>query len=453
MFSRVTVVAPQTRIDVALPSDVAVADLMPMLLEMARERSPDGGSRHGGWCLAKLGEAGPLDPSRTLGSVGIVDGDLLQLRRRAEVPPPPMFDDVVDVIAESTPGSYRPWTPRTARTLGHLAAALAMLAAAVALYMAGPGLAVAITAGAAAVVAVVLGGVITRVFGDVGSGVLVAAGGLPLAFLAGLYTVPGGPFDRPNLLLACTLLLVAAVAALLVLGSGVTVFVAAASAAVLGGGAALFGTLVAHPAAGIAAGTASVALALLSGLPRLTIQLARLPLPQVPGSAEDLKEDTGFPDYTAIERRAGLAHEYLTGMIVGCGAVTAICAALLAGGGGLFGVIMAVVVTLVLLLRARTYANGTQAVALLVTGMAAAGALIVLWMLRAGTPQLRLWIFGGLLLLAAAALILGVVFPARRFSPVLRRSVDVTEAVLIVSVLPLALAVMDLYSAFRYLRF
>ena len=36
VFSRVTVVAPRTRIDVALPADVAIADLLPMLLEMAK---------------------------------------------------------------------------------------------------------------------------------------------------------------------------------------------------------------------------------------------------------------------------------------------------------------------------------------------------------------------------------------------------------------------------------
>jgi type VII secretion integral membrane protein EccD len=450
VFSRVTVVAPQTRIDMALPADVAVADLLPMLLEMARERSPDGGSRHGGWCLTKLGD-GPMDPGRTLAAAGVMDGDMLQLRRRSESPPPPLFDDVVDAIAVSSPDSYRPWTAGTARVLGHVAGGLAMLTAAVALFMAGPGLAAAITAGGAAALAVALGGVITRVFGDSGTGVLVAAGGLPMAFVAGLYAVPGDGLDRPNLLLACTLVLVVAAAAILVLGTGITTFVAAASAATLGAGAALIATLVAHPVAGIAAGTASVTLALLSALPRLTIQLARLPLPQVPGSAEDLKEDTGLPDYAAIERRAGLAHEYLTGMIIGSGAVTAICAVVLAVSGRMSGIILAVVVTLVMLLRARTYANGTQAIALLAAGMVSATGVIVGWMLRADDLTLNLWIFTVLVVLAAAALILGVVFPQQRFSPVLRRSVELAEAVLIASVLPIALAVMDLYSTIRHI--
>jgi hypothetical protein len=48
-------------------------------------------------------------------------------------------------------------------------------------------------------------------------------------------------------------------------------------------------------------------------------------------------------------------------------------------------------------------------------------------------------------------MVLGVVFPTRRFSPPLRRSVDIAEAILIASVLPLALAVMDLYQTFRQL--
>jgi type VII secretion integral membrane protein EccD len=127
VFTRVTVVAPRTRIDLALPSDIAVANLLPMLLDMAGESSPDGGSNHGGWCLAKLG-GDAVDPDRSLSSLGVVDGDLLQIRRRNDNPPPPLFDDVVEAIAGATPGSYRPWTEHTARMLGLIGAGLALLA-------------------------------------------------------------------------------------------------------------------------------------------------------------------------------------------------------------------------------------------------------------------------------------------------------------------------------------
>jgi type VII secretion integral membrane protein EccD len=455
VFSRVTVVAPRTRIDVALPADVAVADLLPMLLDMAREASPDGGARHGGWCLAKLGDS-PLEPSRTLASLGVVDGEMLQLRKRNENPPPPLYDDVVDAIAESTPDSYRPWTKATANRIGHIAGALALILAAFAALMSGPmgggdNVAPSIAAGAIAIIAVIVGAVIARGYQAVTTGVLVAAaGGLPMAFVSGLYIVPEGP-GAANFLLACSLTLIVAAGSITLIGAGVTTFVAAGTAALFGVIAFAVGTLIDHPPHGIAAGAAAVALAGLSTLPRFTIWLAKLPLPNVPGSAEDLKEDTGFPDYQSIERKAGLAHEYMTGMIIGAGVVSAVGAVLSAGSGDLWGVLMAISVTLVLLLRARTYANGSQAIALLATGMLSATGVAVGW-LTVSTPTDRIvLVFGSMIIIGAAALVLGVIFPEQRFSPPLRRTVEIIEAILIASVLPLALAVMDLYSTIRQL--
>ncbi|KAA2264698.1 type VII secretion integral membrane protein EccD [Solihabitans fulvus] len=456
VFSRVTVVAPRTRIDVALPADVAVADLLPMLLDMAKEATPDGGVRHGGWCLAKLGDS-PLDPSRTLASLGVVDGDMLQLRRRNENPPPPLYDDVVDAIAESTPDSYRPWTKETARRFGHIAGALALFTAAVAVLLAGPisggsGLAAAITAGVSAVACIAAGAVIVRAYAAPATGVLVAAaGGLPMAFVAGLYIVPGVP-GRASLLLASVLVLIFASAAIMLLGTGVTTFVAAATGGTICALAFLAATLMdKEPLPGIAAGTAAVALACLSLLPRFTISLAKLPLPTVPGSAEDLKEDTGFPDYAVIERRAGLAHEYMTGMIVGSGVVTALASIIAASSGSVLGPIFAVVVTIVLLMRGRAYANGSQAVALLASGMLAGAGVLIGWLWETPAANRLLFVFGTLVIVGAGALVLGVIFPGQRFSPVLRRTVDVLEALMIAAVLPLALGVMDLYTVMRQL--
>ena len=469
-LSRVTVVAPRTRIDLALPSNVAVANLLPMLLTMAGEASPDGGSRHGGWCLARLGDE-VIDPDRPLSSLGVVDGDLLQLRRRSDKPPPPLFDDVVEAIAVAAPDSYRQWTESTARTLGMVAAGLALLASAVALFLAGfqhAGLdsaeshfVAAGIAGAAAVFAMVAGTVIAQVYRETSVGVVVAAGSLPLVFVSGLYL----PSDvsrtnlSANLLLACTLVLVLAAAALMLLGAGITPFIASATAAALG--ALAFLALVLAPSwarlsgAGIAAGAAAVALGGISVLPRLAIHLARLPMPQVPSSAKDLKADSGFPDYTAIERRAGLAHEYLTGMIMGCGAVAALgavlAAALSPGSPGALGLALGAVVAAVLLLRARSYTNGNQAIALLASGMLTVAGLMAELMVGLPTthdrPDLPLVGFGVLLVLATLALVAGVVLPGRRFSPVLRRSVDLAEAVLIAAVIPLALSVLVRYRA------
>ncbi|GAB2650396.1 type VII secretion integral membrane protein EccD [Saccharopolyspora gloriosae] len=462
VFSRVTVVAPNTRIDLALPADVAVADLLPMLLDMAREGSVDGGSRHGGWCLAKLGDE-PLDNSQTLASLGIVDGDLLQLRRRSDNPPPPLYDDVVDALAEAEPGSYRPWTKETAAKIGHTAGVLGLVAAAASLGLAGQfggilfHVITAIVAVVVAVFATGIGSVVTRAYGAATTGTVIAgAGALPMAFVAGLNAVPGNDL-RPALLLASALVLIFAAISLMVIGTGIVTFIAAATVsafAVL----AFIATLLlpsGASAAGVAAGAGAVGLAGISLLPRLTIQLAKLPLPHVPGNADDLKEDEGFPDYRMIERRTGLAHQYMTGLIIGCG-LTAALGAILAvtvPGGGVWGALYAIVVAAVLLLRGRNYANGSQAVALLLNGLlAAVGVAAGLLVQTALMPVAVAWVFPPLVLLGVLALVFGVVFPNRRFSPVQRRTVDILEAVLIALVLPLALGVMDLYMTIRDLN-
>jgi type VII secretion integral membrane protein EccD len=456
VFSRVTVVAPRTRIDVALPADVAVADLLPMLLDMAREATPDGGVRHGGWCLAKLGD-NPLDPARTLASLGVVDGDLLQLRRRNENPPPPLYDDVVDAIAESDPDSFRPWTKETAQRFGHIAGALALIAAAVALFLSGPlteggagsGLAAAIAGGVGAIALLAAGATIARAYSAVSTGVLIAAcGSLPLAFVAGYHAVPGAGFN-PKMLLASALMMIFAWGGILLIGQGITVFIAAATGGTLVALAFLVATFVEHPLYGVAAATGAVALAALSMLPRLTLQLAKIPPPVVPTNAEDLKEDSGFPEYAVIERRTAVAHEYLTGMIIGTGVVAALAAMVAATADTVWGPIYGVVVAIVLMMRGRAYANGAQAVALLSTGMFASAGILLGWLITTSSFNRIAFVFGALLLLGALALVLGVIFPGQKFSPPLRRTVDIIEAILIASVLPLALAVMDMYSVFR----
>ncbi|WP_306989832.1 type VII secretion integral membrane protein EccD [Amycolatopsis thermophila] len=452
-----TVVAPRTRIDVALPADVAVADLMPMLLDMARETSPDGGARHGGWALAKLGDA-PLDPSRTLASLGIVDGDLLQLRKRNENPPPPLYDDVVDAIADAQPDTFRPWTKETARRIGHIAGGLALCTAALALFFGGPlfggnGLAAALTAGVAAIACLAVGATLAKAYQVEATGVVIAAaGGLPFAFVAGFYAVPGLTV-RANLLLASGLVVILAAVAIMIMGAGITTFIAAATAGVIGVLAFTFATLIAHPAAGIAAGTAAISLALISLLPRATIWLAKLPLPHVPGTAEELKEDTTFPDYTEIERRTAVAHNYMTGLLIGCGSATAIAAIITATAPGVWGILTAAVATMVLLLRARSYANGSQAVALLTTGIVSGAGILIGWLFTQSPMGRLLWVFAVLVVIGAGALVVGVVFPNQRFSPPLRRTVEIFEAICIATVLPLALAVMDLYATLRHISF
>ena len=120
--TRVSVLAPGTRADLALPGDVPVAELLPVLVELTGADAPPApATAYGehtpvrsadraagtGWTLAPLGQA-PADPRRTSTGSGVLDGDQLVLRRRDDAAPAPLYDDVVDAVAESTPASYRP---------------------------------------------------------------------------------------------------------------------------------------------------------------------------------------------------------------------------------------------------------------------------------------------------------------------------------------------------------
>jgi type VII secretion integral membrane protein EccD len=271
-----------------------------------------------------------------------------------------------------------------------------------------------------------------------------------MAFVAGFHAVPGVGFS-PKMLLASALLMIFAWGGILLIGQGITVFIAAATSGTLVALAFLVATFVDHPLAGVAAATGAVALAALSMLPRITLQLAKIPPPVVPTNAEDLKEDTGFPEFAVIERRTAVAHEYLTGMIIGTGVVAALAAIVASSAGTVWGPIYGVVVAIVLMMRGRAYANGAQAVALLSTGMLASAGILIGWLITSSEFNRIAFVFGTLLLLGAAALVLGVVFPGQKFSPPLRRTVDIIEAVLIAAVVPVALAVMDMYSVFRSL--
>src|SRR5699024_2670496 len=117
----------------------------------------------------------------------------------------------------------------------------------------------------------------------------------------------------------------------------------------------------------------------------------------------------------------------------------------------IWGKLLGVIGTLVLLLRGRSYANGSQAIALLTTGMLSAAGILLGWLVTADATGMLLWVFGSLILIGAASLVIGIIFPNQKFSPPMRRTVEILEAICIATVLPIAFAVMGLYSAVRHL--
>ncbi|MGH8880552.1 MAG: EsaB/YukD family protein, partial [Stackebrandtia sp.] len=124
---KVTIVSPHTRMDVALPSHIPLAELQAELLEQAAA-SPEGeyfvtdGVAAGGWTLARLGHA-PLDPDLSCAQLAIADGEELYFRKAGDSAPAAVFDDVVDAVATAAANRSGPWRNSTTRHIGLIAAA------------------------------------------------------------------------------------------------------------------------------------------------------------------------------------------------------------------------------------------------------------------------------------------------------------------------------------------
>lgn len=453
---RVTVVAPRTRVDLALPEDVPLADLAPTLLRYAGEHLADDGQEHGGWVLSRLG-SGPLDGARTPLQLEIRDGEQLYLTPRDAAAPEVVFDDVVDAIATANIRRGGRWRPSASRRLAVVVAlgSLAMGAAVTAI--AGPpqlpgGL---VGLGVAAML-VLAATILSRAAADSRAGVLVGLSALPYACVGGLLVLAGdrtlGALAAPHVVVAGTAVLVGAVAAGVGVADRAELFLAASVAAAALAGAGLLAMLGDLGGAGSGALVAALALACTPALPMLAFRLARLPMPTVPAGPEDLRSDTEDVDGARVLALSEDADRHLSGLLLATAAIVLGAQLFLVLRGGWPGWILSAVLGIVLIVRARVFLGALQRSALFVAGFGGL-ALLVARTATAGGPLLRLTaVLGGVLAVAVIGLAYALSGRAeRRSSPVWGRALDIVEVLLIVAIVPLTLAVCDLYDWARAL--
>ncbi|WP_461028507.1 type VII secretion integral membrane protein EccD, partial [Streptomyces sparsus] len=134
---RLTVRAPARTIDLAVPADVPVADLLPAVLGYAGDDLAEKGIEHGGWVLQRLGGL-PLDEERTLDSYDLRDGETVYLRPRTEALPEVHLDDLVDGISTTMNGRPHGWGPTAGRRTLCGVAVAALLAGRVVLALPAP---------------------------------------------------------------------------------------------------------------------------------------------------------------------------------------------------------------------------------------------------------------------------------------------------------------------------
>lgn len=95
--SRVTVVGPTGRADLAVPRRVSAALILPPILDQLKIKA---GAADAAWEIACL-DGRPIDPGASLADCGVADGDLLFVRR-IEDGPPERYDDVAEIIGEES---------------------------------------------------------------------------------------------------------------------------------------------------------------------------------------------------------------------------------------------------------------------------------------------------------------------------------------------------------------
>jgi ESX secretion system protein EccD len=450
-YRRLTVLAPRTRVDLALPADVPVAELVPMVLELVGE--PVFGLRPEPWQLSGAA-GGQLPPGATLAQLGVPDGELLRLAPDVPPPLPPVFDDSVDALAATAGGGSA-----DDRRFG--AAALLLVAATAATLLAhgtgdAPALRVAVAAIAAAS-AVAFAARLARQAPDAqhaGAHPQLAArtaalAAVPFAAAAGWAGMSAsGPAGQ--LLLAVAAAGAVAAAAQIALRVVAPALVAVVVAAVPVGLGSVAVLRFDSPPATVAAAVGALAIVAGPLLPRAALRLSGLPRPVVPTDGSEIVDADQGPDILSPEEfaeRSDLARGYLAGLVGGC-AVVAVAAALpVAAAGGWSGPTLACVMVTVLALRARNFADAAPSRTLL--ACAAIGLVGIALLAAAHQEPLALFLAAGGLLAVTMPGLHALARTQPAGSPVSRRAIDLLDGLLVAATVPLALAAMDLFRLVR----
>jgi type VII secretion integral membrane protein EccD len=451
---RVVVVTPNGPVEMALPAEVPVCDLLPTLVHQATTAAGGPGA-HDDWVLQRFGEA-PLDEEQTPAALKIRHGETLHLRPRDDQLPVVHFDDLIDGVAtgiRNRRDRWRDWmTRRTLLIIAGLTLTLG-LALLVGGSLNNPPLAAAGVAGGIALLLAGAAAVSSRAFGESAAGILLAAAAVPYAGLAGLSlpAVPGASLlAAPNLLAGAVAAALAATIAAVAVGEAGPAFLALALASLAAAAGGSLGTVAGLPATGAAALVVVIALTLATCIPSLSFWLAKLRLPALPTGAEDLAADVEPHAVTLLLDRAAVADRYMTALFAAVGAITAGCLIFLAPAGGWPALSLSVAICGVLALRARSMDSAWQRTSAL--GPALLGAALVVehlgdspvFAVRAG------WV-AVVLTTALVTVSLARVVPGRTLVPYWGRAGDILEWVVAIALIPLSLAVLDVYGFVRAL--
>lgn len=478
-FRRIIVAAPDSRVDVALPDDIPLAHLFPEILRLSGQSPAPGGPV--GYHLVRR-DGTVLDEARSLAAQRIADGDFLLLRPFSDSLPPAVFDDVSHATASAVTRDRALWSDELLRGAGLFGSCVLLLLLAFVAWSSDvrhdmnglPGIVAAVSGVVLLAIAVVR----ARVYGDRGSSVAFGTGALANLGVAGsgLVALPAGEgIGRLQFLLACAAVLVGSVVLVFLTPSGDGPFVAFAFASAVGLLLTFVAILTEMRPAETAAVCSPLALGTLAFLPGLATRFARLPIGFDPprtavGSGYDDTEGDGTAATAAIDAdritaQARRGHELLLGLVGGCALVATGAAAVLGFSDDLWAQLLALATGLALLMRAHLFRHTAQVACTLAAGLASLVLLglglslnppgrMVLEAIRGdGTAlDIRLvWLSVTVAVVAGALAAIALVVPSKGVTPFWGRFLEIAESFVLLTLLPLCLAVFGTYQQMRSL--
>jgi ESX secretion system protein EccD len=450
-LARLTIRAPRRSLDLAIPYQVPLAELLPEVLRRAGEAGaePDGSS--GSWVLRR-GDGASLRGDAALAHQAVRDGDVLYLVPRNLTWPEPEYDDVIEEIAATARAHGRIWDATVTRIFAHVAAGLVLLTGLGTLLAVGPPRVIpALAAAGVSVVLLSVGALVSRALGDGVAGAAAAGMGLPYAAAAGALFAAGTgsamSVTAETMLMGASALLFAAVVGAVAVGHGLRVFVAGGTLGLAG----LIGALLRIPLTGPRAAAILVVI-LVAGIglaPLLSVRLGRLPLPVVTASPQLLAAERrpARPEVLAAVVRGD---EILIGTLTGIAVAAAACVAVLTSAGGVSAPLLGGLAAAALLLRARLFPAVASRLPLLTGGLVGVALTAAATAAASGSATRLLGV--ALAFVAVVALLATAATAHRRRagnSPYLGRLADILDVVTVVALAPVACGVLDLFSWVR----
>ncbi|MGH3712634.1 MAG: type VII secretion integral membrane protein EccD [Micromonosporaceae bacterium] len=450
---RLVVCGPDRQIDVAVPSHILVADLLPALLQHLGEELADTGMLHGGWVLQRLG-ATPFDEDSTVASLGLHDGETVHIRPRSEQIPPLDFDDLIDGVATGLSERAGKWRPEMTRWAAHGLQVVLLATGLAALALPGPPGPRVLVAAGIALVSLAAAFTVVHTVGEHGFGRTYGAAGVGYAGLAGLL-LPGMArpdiavtFAGPHLFTGAVAVLAAGTVGAVLLGPVRPFFAAVLAADMLALGGFVLMAFLQLSWVGAASVVLVVGTVLNILVPQLAFRLSGLRLDPLPTERDHVNQDLDPVPSEPLLARGPVVDRYMTALYLGLALPVCVAIVLVGGAPGWAPATLVALVALIRMLAARPMSSGWHRLALAVPAVAGLAAVAVHG--AEAYPAAR--VLGPAVLVPVGVAVLFVVartLPQRRPMPYWGRAGDLLQTLAMVATLPVLLAVLGVYQYVR----